>query len=476
MTNSFFVDFHCHLTMKPYGRSFRYGKTNSRNPEEASSIFHYDPPSLPDKLLNISSTLTKFSQSSVLALMKGHVKVIGASLYPIERNFFINRMGTGCFSNGLSNLVTGIGTERIGSVQKNHDYYDDLLSEYHFLKQLNGVPVDFKGIKIQYKLVQNADQIIESLKNQSTETISVITTVEGSHVFSRYASRRAEEHEILANVENMKSWKYRPFFISPGHHFYNGICGHAHSLSGFLEKIIDQSDGMNTGFTSLGWSVLEKLLDNTNNDRIHIDVKHMSALSRKQYYSYLKNKPDVPVIVSHGAVNGLPSIENGKMTAGNPENIFCQAELNFFDDEIMHIYDSGGIFCIQLDGRRIANQKILRKTLLNLCRNKMLFEKSRLVWNQVRHIAEILDKNGRKAWNTAAIGSDFDGIVDPLNGFWSSEDFPSLAEYLLLHASEYLHSGGKKLTMPENRYADPEEIVLNIMCNNIMTFLHNRFK
>jgi hypothetical protein len=44
----------------------------------------------------------------------------------------------------------------------------------------------------------------------------------------------------------------------------------------------------------------------------------------------------------------------------------------------------------------------------------MLYEKSRLVWNQVRHIAEVLDKNGRKARNTAAIGSDFDGIVDPL--------------------------------------------------------------
>ncbi len=113
---------------------------------------------------------------------------------------------------------------------------------------------------------------------------------------------------------------------------------------------------------------------------------------------------------------------------------------------------------------------------MNLCRNKMLYEKSQLVWNQVRHIAETLDKNGRKAWNTAAIGSDFDGIVDPLNGFWSSEDFPSLAENLLLHASEYIHNSGKKLTIPENRYADPEEIIFNVMCNNIMSFLYNHYE
>src|SRR4030042_2173319 len=476
MANSFFIDFHCHPTLKPYGRSFAHEKLNSSNPKDNNSIFHYNPPTLLDKLLNMSSTLTRFSQSGISALVKGNVKVIGASLSPIERGFFSGRLGTGCFSNALSNFITGVGKDRVESIRKNNDYFTDLQSEYQYLEQLNGVPVDGEQTKMQYKLVKNVDQVKENVSNQNVETISMILAIEGLHVFDSHVNRRAEEHEILANVEKLKSWKYKPFYISPGHHFYNQMCGHAKSLSGFLERILDQTYGMNTEFTSLGWVVLDKLLENNNHDRIHIDVKHMRVKSRTQYYSYLRNKPDVPIIVSHGGVNGLASIENKQTITDTGDNLFNKSELNFFDDEIILLSDSRGIFCIQLDERRIADRKILKKTTLNLSKKKMLDGKSGLVWNQIRHIAEILDKNGRAAWNIAALGSDFDGVVDPLNGFWTSEEFPSLAENLLNHAKEYIRHDGKKLIMPENRYADPEEIVKNVMCDNIMAFLQNHFR
>jgi len=476
MANSFFIDFHCHPTLKPYGRSFAHEKVNSTNPKDNNSIFYYNPPTLLDKLLNISSTLTRFSQSGITALAKGNVKVIGASLSPIETGFFSGRLGRGRFSNALSNFITGVGKDRVESIRKNNDYFADLQSEYQFLEQLDGVPVDGEQTKMQYKLVRNVDQVKENVSNQNVETISVILAIEGLHVFDSFVNRRAEEHEILANVEKLKSWKYRPFFISPGHHFYNQMCGHAKSLSGFLERILDQTYGMNTEFTSLGWEVLDKLLDNTNHDRIYIDVKHMSVKSRKQYYSYLRNKQDVPIIVSHGGVNGFASFESKQTTTDKGDNIFNKSELNFFDDEIILISDSRGIFCIQLDERRIADNKILMKTSLNISRKKMLYKKSGLVWNQIRHIAEILDKNGRGAWNITALGSDFDGVVDPLNGFWTSEEFPSLAENLTNHAIGYMHHDGKKLNMPENRHADPEKIVKNVMSNNIMAFLQNHFR
>jgi microsomal dipeptidase-like Zn-dependent dipeptidase len=476
MVNSFFADFHCHPTMKPFGRSFKAKKAICPDPADQSSIFHDDPPTLLDKLLNISSTLTKFSQSNISALKKGNVKVIGASLYPIEKGFFNSKMGTGCLPDALSNFVTGVGLERIEFIQQNNDYFADLQSEYHFLEQLNGLPVTIEQTKVQYKLVQNVNQINDNIKNQDIITISVIITIEGSHVFDSHANRRAEETEILFNVEKLKRWEYRPLFISMGHHFYNQMCGHSQSLSGPFNKLLDQSHGINTGFSSLGRMVMDALLDNTNNNRIHIDVKHMSAKSREQYYSYLKDKPDVPIIVSHGAVNGLASIEDRHITAVNENNIFNQSELNFFDDEILLVSNSGGIFCIQLDERRIANKQTLKKTFLNFSRKNMLYEKSRLAWNQIRHIGEILDKKGMKAWNITALGSDFDGIVDPLNGFWTSESFPSLAENLLIHAREYMDQDGKKLKVTENRNTEPEEIVKNVMCENIMAFLHRHFQ
>jgi hypothetical protein len=77
------------------------------------------------------------------------------------------------------------------------------------------VTVKVEQSEVQYKLVQNADQIIENVHNQNVETISIIITIEGSHVFNSFANRRAEKKEILANVEDLKSWKYKPLYISP---------------------------------------------------------------------------------------------------------------------------------------------------------------------------------------------------------------------------------------------------------------------
>ncbi len=36
---------------------------------------------------------------------------------------------------------------------------------------------------------------------------------------------------------------------------------------------------------------------------------------------------------------------------------------------------------------------------------------------QIQHIAELLDKNDIISGDCIAIGSDLDGIIDPLNGF-----------------------------------------------------------
>lgn len=408
------------------------------------------------------------------ALLNGNVKLVGTSLYPIEKNFFSGRLGTGCITDALSNFVTGVGRERVEFVQQNIDYFKDLLDEYNFYEQLNGSIIHINGRKLRYGLVRDAGEIEGNLNDNDIETVSVFFTVEGAHIFNSHANRRPEGFEILANVYKLKRLNYRPLYISMGHHFYNEMCGHARSLTGTLGKLLDQTYGVDTGITTLGFTVIDSLLDNSSNDRILIDVKHMSLQSRKQYYQFIKNKPDVPIIVSHGAVNGLASF-NDIASATREGNIFNQEDINFFDDEILKINDSHGIFGIQLDERRIADKKMIKKTFFNPCKRRMLFKKSGLIWNQVRHIAELLDKNGKNAWNLAVIGSDFDGIVDPLNGFWTAEDFPDIAENLLVHAKAYMHSEGKKLAVPENRHSEPEQIIKNLMSDNVMHFLKEHF-
>ena len=99
---------------------------------------------------------------------------------------------------------------------------------------------------------------------------------------------------------------------------------------------------------------------------------------------------------------------------------------------------------------------------------KRLRAKSLLVWNQIRYIAEVLDEANLPAWNIQSIGSDFDGLVDPINMFWSSEDMPLLAMSLLSHAESYMKTEGANLKVFNQ--LEPEDIVEQFMHENARGF------
>lgn len=99
--------------------------------------------------------------------------------------------------------------------------------------------------------------------------------------------------------------------------------------------------------------------------------------------------------------------------------------------------------------------------------------RSELLWNQIQHILEVLDKERLFAWDCMVIGSDFDGIIDPLNAFWTSEELPFLADFLERHAYNYMKDAGFKLAA-NNIKAD--EIIERIMTLNGNNFLKTNFK
>ena len=103
--------------------------------------------------------------------------------------------------------------------------------------------------------------------------------------------------------------------MSLAHHFWNGLCGHAESFSGIVKKKVDQTEGLNVGITFLGRKIIAQLLATNNGKRILIDIKHMSVTSRQDYYRILENHEafkEVPLIVSHGAANGMQSPKKQK--------------------------------------------------------------------------------------------------------------------------------------------------------------------
>jgi len=480
--NDEYIDFHCHPSLKPFGKSFNYTPTgihiSHRNSKR--SIWHYNPPSIFDKLLNYATGLTKFSQANFSSLVKGGVGIVCVSLYPLEKWFVRNKMNNELLLDLTANFALGIGDKRIDYIQGITDYFKDVEAQYDFYKQLDGKIVQLPEGKFRYKLVTNYKEI-EAIKNQNASggkvhTICVILSIEGLHVLNTGLKQPFSSEEVLENLEKIKNWEFRPFFVTIAHHFWNQLCGHSESLSGIILKFADQSEGLNSGFTSMGRKVLERLVDDTNGKRIIPDIKHMSIQARKEYYQLLDSGnpkfANIPVIASHAACNGLKSFDDPVIAHPKTANKLNPVSINFFDEEIIRIAKSKGIIGLQLDERRIVNKKTLKKTKNSLKRNKIMHYRSELLWNQIQHIAEVLDAEGLFAWDCMVIGSDFDGIIDSLNGFWTAEELPYLADFLERHAYNYM--GAHNLENIKN-VLDADEIIARLMSKNGRSFFKNYF-
>ncbi|HZK92874.1 MAG TPA: membrane dipeptidase [Prolixibacteraceae bacterium] len=474
---NYFADIHSHPTMKSYGHSFP-SQQNSKSPLSNSSIWYYDPPNFFDKLIDLLGGIVKYRQSNFSAMGFGNTGIVFATLYPIERGFFDNKLGTGDFNDMLLNFITSVGKNRIDFIQSITDYFPDLENEYNYLTQLDGTTVKLADkAQYQYVIAKNATDIDiilnkDTIADKRANSIAVIVSIEGGHVFGtgiHPETNPANPVYVLNNVDKVKNWSHRPVFMSLAHHFYNELCGHAQSLTGIVRKATNQQYGMNEGFTQLGRDVLDKLLDNSDNKRILIDIKHMSRKSRLEYFNLLETKyktEDIPVIISHGAVMGNEM----------DKHLFLQEDINFYDDEIVKVAATNGLFGLQLDERRIvaAGDFVLKKSH-GFDRRKVLYYSSVLAWRQIQHIAELLDSKGLFAWGIQSLGSDYDGMINPINGFWTAEDYPTLADYLLKQAFNYTVQLPGNLTQARNRI-DPEEIVDRIMGNNAYNFLHRYYR
>ncbi|WP_423146380.1 hypothetical protein [Rubrolithibacter danxiaensis] len=500
MLPHFFVDIHCHPSVKPYARSFRDNPGHQKHDaSDSSSMWYSDKPTLFDKLKNYVASLTNFIQADAASLLKGRVAIVCLSFYPQEKAFFVNKAGTGLPSDLMTMLVTEFGKERIDYIQEYTSYWEDLKKEMNFLCQQENMPIEVNGKSVRYSIARSYDDIeLAARSGELGETLVVfVPTIEGGHIFDQIINstlkwdevqnevREEKLNTVLQRVKELRAGKdgmIRPVFMTLAHHFWNGLCGHERSLGSIVRCAIDQENGLKQGFTSAGKEVVRALLrDETDESQIiippvYIDIKHMSRLSREQYFLMLDTEfadRNIPVIASHAGVTGLSKPGGSAVTAAAQEGLFMQDPINIYDDELLRIESSGGLFGIQLDERRIGSKQALRSARGNISRREILYHWSKLVWNQIRHVAEVLDYAGRYSWNIQCLGTDFDGIIDPINGYWTAESIDDLDDYLLKHAYNYLKEIKEpcSLTQERNRIISPEEVVDRVMTSNALAFL-----
>lgn len=396
------------------------------------------------------------------------------------------------------------------------NYFEQYELELDYLKrQMEKPSSKYPGYRFQiarsYKEVQRL--------TRADNHIAGILTVEGAHSFGHYkynttfsktyAELAEDERQLLRssfkdNIKKVKRAEDTPFFVTFCHHFNNLLAGHARSMSGksnlipFLpwpnlpgmRHIFNQEPNLNAGFSELGREVMELLLDRTEGRRILIDAKHMSSAARKDFYEYVKKRREqgdaIPIIFSHGAVNGWPTLKEAQQ---HPEDekidkdaFFSRWQINLTDEDILAIYDSDGLIGLVLHEGRMPGdkfKKMARKYKKRIDKfakrnsarakrkkaayeHKLKHEYLKLVWSNIFHMVRVVSEarkvEGEPAdgWKMIAIGSDFDGIINPFNTYPDVCCFMDLKKEL----SDYLKEGGpvNYAINGEVRHFHPEEI------------------
>ncbi|MBT8218437.1 MAG: hypothetical protein KJP00_01345, partial [Bacteroidia bacterium] len=99
---------------------------------------------------------------------------------------------------------------------------------------------------------------------------------------------------------------------------------------------------------------------------------------------------------------------------------------------------------------------------------------SKLIWCQIQHIGEVLNNANLNAWDIQCIGSDFDGIINPIDGYYTFSDFTTLRRHLINHAEAYLNSAEGNRLRPQNQLPGVQ-IIDKFLVENADAFLRKWF-
>ena len=172
-------------------------------------------------------------------------------------------------------------------------------------------------------------------------------------------------------------------------------------------------------------------------------MKHMSAASRKYYYeSIIKPCRElygdvIPIIASHVAYSGVETLEeliqnapaetdaDSVSTGDKPFNTW---NINLCDEDVMAIFESGGIIGLNFDQRILAVPPKDKKQTYPDDYDISFF------WENLKGMMKVVAASNHpekeNLLDLFALGTDFDGYIDPLDAYATVLDFEKLEQDL----------------------------------------------
>lgn len=228
---------------------------------------------------------------------------------------------------------------------------------------------------------------LSEYKEDDPDTLYVFFNLEGGHIF--YGNNNKYDHITAKTIEDkfteLQKTSKLILYFTPTHLTPNVFINHAYGNKILSRKFFfPQSFGIST----LGY----ELINITYSKNILIDVKHMSLVSRKQFYKHHQDHfPGKPIIASHVGLAGhtwidlykrikrkkiarlarvvkiymkktqghLHKIINQKTEGYLNDTYFNPNSINLYDEEIENILNSFGLIGLIFDIRILGGQRNL---------------------------------------------------------------------------------------------------------------------
>lgn len=378
----------------------------------------------------------------------------------------------------LQKLFLKYGVERIRFMMSpDYDYWQEFLAEYDFWRARDGVEasaevelpapgapgaIHRQNVRGRYHLVRSLSHYDEIL--ETPHDVAFLVTIEGGHVLSVGPDgRRLPADTILERIAYLKSLPHPVVFLTLAHHFDNGICGHAHSIPDLARLVMDQTPRMNTGLErqdDLGLRVARALLAvdaqsrDTGEGRVLIDFKHLSAQSRKELYAELytpfnarheatPERPLLPVIFSHAAYAGRRTLDELIESAPREHDHFHAGRfyawnINLCDEDVRMVHASHGLIGLCFEQRICGvgpRHEVPPEMWSALVRDQLFGLVDAVILDQ-----RLSPESRITMWDRICLGTDYDGMIDPLKRYPTALDFDRFAEDLRAELTAHRHT------------------------------------
>jgi microsomal dipeptidase-like Zn-dependent dipeptidase len=482
-----YFDLHCHPSMK----SFLSNNVSRERPSCWSACN-----SIVDMLA---------SQSNLSQAQQGKLNIGVAAMITIEQAYSTSFM--------LQNIVPELSC--LDRDMLNRPEGNDGLT--YFIEEIRHLQASLHGRHQDARLIKHMGEY-------QKDGVNLILAIEGAHTIQGAGMTPSASLKALK-----EKGEYRFLYITIVHQTNFITCSHAYSVK--MLKGNKQFRPQRFGLQEEGKKLIDVAYDqNMGGHRIYIDLKHMSLVSRKNFYAYRKEKgyEQVPIIASHMGLAGMSwnRIDDHIRTAVRDEEFvrvkfdkpkglensewkseFNPWSVNLYDEEIPIIIASDGLIGLILDRRVLGAKGVaaeyfhpeeFKALSLSLTReddgfleegdfegekdgqdtskpmSRMNAEKD--LWHLCNQIVHAVRCGGPKTWAHLCIGSDFDGLISPIKACKNLTEMFVLEQELPKMLPRALQAAAKKYPGFDFKAGNIQDRVQDILFNNARRFLEKHFQ